>query len=367
MNDVASRTLTYKFQRLREAIREAIEAGEYRGKLPGERELARRFSANAKTISKALSDLTGEGLLIRQVGRGTFIADQNQSAGHPARTQKFRWITTNGSNHVDQHRMYELAAEIIHRGGHQIRLQSVAPNEAGELPEGCFTPGELRDVDGLIVWATNPSFGLAADWMRRRIPVVLANCRGGSVKVNAVIPDYARGAFELGMHLAELGHQRIGLAINRENPTAGNDAQRGYLTALRRHGFAVGEVVRCTEQTVGQMLDVSPQPSAWICCGAVPAASFKRAAIDRGRWASQPISLTVLAEPGQDVQVSQSLTSYDFDTERMLQWMVRVLMDSAPGVPASEVIVPGRFVDRGSTAPFGPRGLDNHQPIEATL
>jgi hypothetical protein len=39
----ASPRLSYKFQRLRERSRAAIEAGELVGKLPGERSLARQF------------------------------------------------------------------------------------------------------------------------------------------------------------------------------------------------------------------------------------------------------------------------------------------------------------------------------------
>jgi len=65
--------LSYKFQRLRERLRAAIASGELCGKLPGERQLARRFRANAKTLSKALTDLAAEGLLERSIGRGTFV------------------------------------------------------------------------------------------------------------------------------------------------------------------------------------------------------------------------------------------------------------------------------------------------------
>ncbi|MCC6424609.1 MAG: GntR family transcriptional regulator, partial [Phycisphaerales bacterium] len=65
--------LSYKFQRLRESIRHAIESGELAGKLPGERTLARRFHANAKTLSKALTDLAADGLLDRSIGRGTYV------------------------------------------------------------------------------------------------------------------------------------------------------------------------------------------------------------------------------------------------------------------------------------------------------
>jgi DNA-binding GntR family transcriptional regulator len=65
--------LSYKFQRLRERLRQAVASGELNGKLPGERELARRFKANPKTLSKALTDLAAEGLLERAVGRGTYV------------------------------------------------------------------------------------------------------------------------------------------------------------------------------------------------------------------------------------------------------------------------------------------------------
>src|SRR5437016_5397806 len=65
--------MSYKFQRLREKIRRAIETGELNGKLPGERALAKRFHVNAKTLSKALTDLAAEGLLDRSIGRGTYV------------------------------------------------------------------------------------------------------------------------------------------------------------------------------------------------------------------------------------------------------------------------------------------------------
>ena len=61
-------SLSYKFQRLRERLREAISNGELAGKLPGERALAKQFQVNAKTLSKALTDLAAEGILDRSIG-----------------------------------------------------------------------------------------------------------------------------------------------------------------------------------------------------------------------------------------------------------------------------------------------------------
>src|SRR5271168_1002542 len=72
--------LSYKFQRLREKLREAIASGELSGRLPGERKLARKFRVNAKTLSKALTDLAAEGLLSRSIGRGTFVKGSESQA-----------------------------------------------------------------------------------------------------------------------------------------------------------------------------------------------------------------------------------------------------------------------------------------------
>src|SRR5881628_2472285 len=79
--------LSYKFQRLRERLRDAVTNGELSGKLPGERELARRFKANPKTLSKALTDLAAEGLLERSIGRGTYV-----KGSAPAASEQGPWL-----------------------------------------------------------------------------------------------------------------------------------------------------------------------------------------------------------------------------------------------------------------------------------
>src|SRR3712207_8113741 len=61
--------------------------GELSGKLPGERALAKRFHVNAKTLSKALTDLAAEGVLDRSIGRGTYV-----KGSAPSPTVAGRWL-----------------------------------------------------------------------------------------------------------------------------------------------------------------------------------------------------------------------------------------------------------------------------------
>src|SRR5215211_7006905 len=89
-------SMSYKFQRLREKLRAAIASGELSGKLPGERALAKRFHVNAKTLSKALTDLAAEGVLDRSIGRGTYV-----KGSAPSSNAGGRWLLLCDDNDAD--------------------------------------------------------------------------------------------------------------------------------------------------------------------------------------------------------------------------------------------------------------------------
>jgi GntR family transcriptional regulator len=61
---------------LKQHLLEKIEAGEWKPDdlIPSEQELQEQFGLSRTTVRQALSDLVYEGLLIRERGRGTFVA-----------------------------------------------------------------------------------------------------------------------------------------------------------------------------------------------------------------------------------------------------------------------------------------------------
>jgi DNA-binding GntR family transcriptional regulator len=64
------------YYRIEERIRARIGAGEFRegDRLPSETELAREFRTTRVTVRQALTRLVFEGLIVRETGRGTFVA-----------------------------------------------------------------------------------------------------------------------------------------------------------------------------------------------------------------------------------------------------------------------------------------------------
>lgn len=65
------------YVQVKEALRERIEHGQWRAgdQLPGEIELCRIFDVSRTVVRQALKELTYEGLVIPQKGKGTFVAE----------------------------------------------------------------------------------------------------------------------------------------------------------------------------------------------------------------------------------------------------------------------------------------------------
>lgn len=61
--------------RIADRLRDEIQAGAFaaEGRIPTERELAERFAVARNTVRRAIEDLESSGLVMRHVGRGTFL------------------------------------------------------------------------------------------------------------------------------------------------------------------------------------------------------------------------------------------------------------------------------------------------------
>lgn len=65
-----------RYIRIREELRQRVLSGQYRPgeRIPSEPQLAREFRVSRGTVERAIRGLVEEGLLIREQGRGTFVA-----------------------------------------------------------------------------------------------------------------------------------------------------------------------------------------------------------------------------------------------------------------------------------------------------
>lgn len=69
------------YKRVKSLLTQSLAAGEWKPNeaIPSEARLAERFDVSIGTVRKAIDELTAERILVRQQGRGTFVASHTQN------------------------------------------------------------------------------------------------------------------------------------------------------------------------------------------------------------------------------------------------------------------------------------------------
>src|SRR5581483_4209438 len=199
---------------LRSILAEEISRGVYQqtGKLPSERALAERFAVSRTSVRESLNALVRDGVLVRLVGKGTFIASgRNQlpsaaiePSGHVAfliGENIFRFVQPGYT------RILIGAEQACRRHGYRLLFHSVGEKEVDfklALPHG-----QPDGVKGCVVVG-----GLRTKTLRRLrelcVPIVLTDLLVEDETTSAVGADYSGGIRQAVQYLAELGHIRIG-------------------------------------------------------------------------------------------------------------------------------------------------------------
>jgi DNA-binding transcriptional regulator YhcF (GntR family) len=312
--------LSYKFQRLRERLRQAIASGELSGKLPGERQLSRRFRVNAKTLSKALTDLAAEGLLERSIGRGTFVR------GHraPEAPVEEKWLVICDADQIH--------APIIQA----ISQANPATQIATDVSS--MRPSFLNQFKAVIDFANSTPDTFLRDMIVRNIMVVAVGREPRTYSSHAVLVDRALGASQLARDMMLGGHTRF-FVMERVGQTLIADAVRR--TASR---YAPAAVV-----DTGEPKDVSVAlehgVTAFIC-GTRPYAAQTREQLTRlGAETPGRVALGAVGTGWGDYPCS----GYFVHAAQKADAVVQLLRDKNAHRPVT-IWLAGQFIDGGTIA-----------------
>lgn len=207
--------------RIQETLRHRILSGQLSvgARVPSESQLAEEYETTRGTVRQALAALTFEGLVVRRMGSGTFVAPRriegHLEAGRPGAFE-----------------------EQMERAGAHVSFRLIGFESAAASPDVAATlriaPGtatfrlrRLRLVDGEIV-------GFEDRWMLERI--------GASISASALATRSA-----IAMTETALGSPLGGVSVSvgaepASNETAGLlEIRRGTPVLIRAHTFFDGE------------------------------------------------------------------------------------------------------------------------------
>lgn len=320
--------LSYKFQRLRERLREAIETGVLTGKLPGERVLARQFRVNAKTLSKALTDLAAEGLLERTIGRGTYVrgsveAAESRSVG--------KWILIAHPQQTDDSLIPSLKS---------INEDAFVASDVASLrPSSLAGVTAAIDLHGLLDEST------LRDLMLRGIRVVLVDRQPQTLSANAVLMDRTFCGARLTQLLLRDGHRHI--AVVSRGVEARQDSSE-LLDAVRQTAHRFDPAVRVREVRFEAVTHVVGEGVDAIVCADYESARATRAALssagidvpgrvsvlgmglDSGR---SPVVSGMAVSPGQLAETIHVLLNDGQSHRPQAIWMVGAMTDHRTSAP----------------------------------
>jgi DNA-binding HxlR family transcriptional regulator len=349
----AQQRLSYKFQRLRERLRAAVASGELSGKLPGERQLAKRFRVNAKTLSKALTDLAAEGLLERSIGRGTYVralAPQTPSTESLDPTAKIatfsgrqRWLAVCNPDQADNP---ILAA--LRRLNPQTQLVADLADRR---------PSFLMACDGVAIF-NRPDEASIRNLLVRGKTVVFVDCEPAVFSTHALLLDRALGVSLLMRDLLLGGHRKIAVVedIPAGIPLPAISHEIIEAARLAQARYASDAIVEpCQLRALSSLI---LQGTAAVLCPSAPTAAAARPIIEQaGGRVGQTIALAAVGYCDTDNPAQEPpCTGYFVEASRAAESLAQLLNGNAGHRPMTMWLT-GPRIDRGTICAVTDSGL----------
>jgi GntR family transcriptional regulator, arabinose operon transcriptional repressor len=340
--------------------------------LPTEPELARKYSVTRVTLRKAVDMLVTEGLVKRQQGRGTFVAD-NRHATHPS------YLLYVGP--TEEHFFKEFYCALSRESQNKHLAVAAFHPQANLSPDAAQHWGRLIAraralICDVTLWpAVEASIPAATPVLAFGRPDQgVASCRLPTYRILLDTRKAVRIATE---HVLKLGHKRI--AFITAGPMSGADPLLGkpypdmpeflgFQDALLPAGIFDGPVLGIPgpakedewevsyDAVLRHFLSSQPSiPTAFVCDADFRAARLLAVMEERGLHAPRDFSVVGLWNTPWCSITNPPLSSISFMEDEMAQLLVMLSQQPIPSAPVELAVTP-RMIERASCGP-APTGV----------
>jgi DNA-binding transcriptional regulator YhcF (GntR family) len=257
-----------------EELRGLIRRGQVRPgePLPSERVLARQYGVSHSAIRMASDLLVKEGLVVREHGRGTFVAKApKKSARKRTRRLGLLYVDQPGQVPAYSQRLTRAIQACAQELGYELLIEQMRTEDlvAGRVPAMVAR----RSVDGVLLDGRIAEFH--ANFLQdQAMPYVATGLRRLGTHVPQVRPNIYRLARELTRELIESGFAPIWLESSPghdENYLIEGELVRGHMDELRKAGRSDMRLFPMrwdqTAGAVGQLLESDLSNAAVIVQG----------------------------------------------------------------------------------------------------
>ncbi|MEJ5169442.1 MAG: GntR family transcriptional regulator [Fimbriimonadales bacterium] len=342
---------------IRDVILDQIRSGTLRpgDRLPSEVEIAERFGVSRMTANKSILALVQDGWLVREKGRGTFVANSPGIVEGQVCRVVVPVDSVGAIGDVYFGTLYWKLQERLQEKSVRIDLrpfQSASPSELSDAPPAGY----------IVIDPPESSLPVFADLRFGGRPVVLLGCSWNYPGLSFVDSDNLLGGLMAANHLADLGHRNLMFLGGCPSDSNTRERLRGFRIALRARGIDLPEnrvvvmeeawgIDAPTEALLESILRGEDRPTAVFAAG--PKIAFALLGIAHRLGLRCPDELSIVAYDDPDfIRLSYPpLTTIRQPLDQMAYLAADILLEalSLGTTESRRHILEPEFVLRGTT------------------
>lgn len=354
-----------KYSIIVETLRKEILSGKWSlnsASFPSERALGKRFGVSRPTVSQALQELRGQGYLLRQQGKGTFLTRKAQKIGGSiglivpgvAYSEFFQPIVTALSG-VCTANGYGLSIGSVFSANGDERARQ-ATTLAHDLVEQSVVGVVFQPVES-IPNAPNVNRQILSVFRTAGIPVVLLD--------SDIVPPPDRSEYDIvgvnnydagrrvAVHMIAAGAKRISFVSMPKPCYSIRHRFAGVQCTLASHGVLLKEMVELDAANVEEVRRFlrKEHPDGVICCCDTFAAFFKRTVEQLGKSVPKDLLLAGFDDVQHARIMTPALTTVTQPCGKIAREAFLALLGRIenPNRPPREILLTAPLVVRVST------------------
>jgi LacI family transcriptional regulator len=215
-----------------------------------------------------------------------------------------------------------------------------------------------RRVDGIIVAPLGAGDGSIRSLIQRGIPTVFVDRTVEGIDVPSVTTDSEVGIHQAVMHLADLGHTRIGYISGPQTTSTGRDRYAAFIVAVAECGLSedpalvyFGDFQSASGSAgVHALLDLDAPPTALLAADSLMAVGALAILHRLGLVIGTDIALVAFDDIEWFALLNPPLSVISHSVEDMGRVAVELLLEVIAGGSPESVVLPSELVVRASSA-----------------
>lgn len=343
---------------VRRAVHRDIKSGKYEvdEKLPSERELAKIYRVSRMTVRESMVALAHQGVLVRRVGKGSFVAGPNRRQNFGKKLSCIVGLAVFDISLISDpffSKIISGISSVLNDRGYRLQWTTTRQDVSGKKGDFFFiNRAKDKHMDGLLILDQYITDEKILELEDTGIPFVLIDRSIKGREDRAVLVDNEKGIFEATKYLIDKGHKKIAFVLELHRYYKSREMLKGYRRALETCNIRYDEALVQEVDKVDAEKFLSPplRPTAVVTSADKVALIMLQMLKKKGLNVPDDIAITGYNDEPIASATEPQLTTMRVSLEEMGRQAVEVLLGIIRGkkIKESYPMLEPRLITRDS-------------------